>query len=68
MQHTLLQRAHALCCAVLQAKSSILVDYYLNSPDEQSKKAELEATRLRSQHAKSSYQEAYSSRRGKVLA
>mmetsp|Transcript_3039 Transcript_3039/g.6601 ORF Transcript_3039/g.6601 Transcript_3039/m.6601 type:complete len:195 (+) Transcript_3039:69-653(+) len=50
-----------------QAKTSIRVDYYLNSQDAMSKAKELSTTRERGRYHMSQYSELYESRRGKTL-
>ena len=51
----------------MQAKTTIAVDYYLNSADTESKQAELHATKQMAKEHRAAYDALYSTRKGLTL-
>ena len=51
----------------MQAKSTIAVDYFLNSADTESKISELEASKRKGRENRAAYDELYSTRKGLTL-
>ena len=54
-------------CMLTQAKDAVKVDYFLNSPDAESKTYELRATRQRGKEMKESFMRQTKDRRGQTF-